>query len=363
MPLSFPHMGNIWVPLMATFRELGIDARPAPPTTKRTLSLGTKYSPETICLPFKITLGNMIEALEQGADAILMAAGRGLCRFGYYYKIQEQILEEMGYKFEMITPNDLFKDKILGVFKMIKQRSKGASTLKVISAIRFGLSKLGPLDEVERLVHKVRAVELNKGTATRLFKEAIAAIDLASDHASLKRAKKEYIAKLMDVPVDPKADPIVVGITGEFYVILEPFTNMDVEIELGKLGVEVRRSLYLSEWTKFSLFLNAFGLSEKEKSHRAAMPYLCRDVGGDGWETVGEKVMYANKYDGLVHLAPFTCMPEIIAQNIMPSTKEKIPVLTLICDEQMGRTGMLTRLEAFVDLLQRRRRQKAFAKA
>ncbi|HLE01930.1 MAG TPA: CoA protein activase, partial [Dehalococcoidia bacterium] len=70
---------------------------------------------------------------------------------------------------------------------------------------------------------------------------------------------------------------------------------------------------------------------------------------------VGEKVLHARHFDGLVHLAPFTCMPEIIAQNILPSVKEDIPVLTLLCDEQTGKQGMLTRLEAFVDLLKRRR--------
>ncbi|MDO8687838.1 MAG: hypothetical protein Q7K41_04540, partial [Dehalococcoidales bacterium] len=53
-----------------------------------------------------------------------------------------------------------------------------------------------------------------------------------------------------------------------------------------------------------------------------------------------------------------TCMPEIIAQNIMPKTKENIPVLTILCDEQTTRTGMLTRLEAFVDLLASKRRAK-----
>ena len=67
-------------------------------------------------------------------------------------------------------------------------------------------------------------------------------------------------------------------------------------------------------------------------------------------------MLHAKGYDGLVHLAPFTCMPEIIAQNIMPKTRENIPVLTILCDEQMTKTGMLTRLEAFVDLLERKRR-------
>jgi len=129
-----------------------------------------------------------------------------------------------------------------------------------------------------------------------------------------------------------------------------------VENELGRLGVEVRRTTFVSGWTKFSLFLNPLGMNEKKRIHKAAMPYLKRDIGGDGWESVGEKVLHAREYDGLVHLAPFTCMPEIIAQNIMPSTKESIPVLTILCDEQMAKPGMLTRLEAFVDLLERKRR-------
>jgi len=51
-------------------------------------------------------------------------------------------------------------------------------------------------------------------------------------------------------------------------------------------------------------------------------------------------------------------MPEIMAQNIMPTTRENIPVLTILCDEQIAKPGMLTRLEAFVDLLKRRRRAR-----
>ena len=88
---------------------------------------------------------------------------------------------------------------------------------------------------------------------------------------------------------------------------------------------------------------------------RFAEPYLKHDVGGHGLESVGEKVRRSEEYDGIVHLAPFTCMPEAIAQNIMLSTREDMPVLTILCDEQMGRGGLLTRVEAFVDLLRWRR--------
>jgi predicted nucleotide-binding protein (sugar kinase/HSP70/actin superfamily) len=349
-------MGNLWVAFNAAFKELNIDVIYPPPTSKRTLSLGVRYSPETICLPFKITLGNFIEAIELGADKLLMVGGRGLCRFGYYPRLQEMILRDLGYEFEML-PTDLFKGRIFQLLKLLKDLS-GASMPKTFQATRFGIAKLGTMDDIEKVVLEVRAREEKKGTATRVFRESIAAIDEASNFSSLKRVKKDYIEKLRSIPTIPNFEPLKVGLMGEFYVVLEPFANMDVEVELGKLGVEVERSLFISNWTKFSLILTLFGFSEKKKFHKAAMPYLKRDVGGDGWESVGEKVFYANEYDGLVHVAPFTCLPEIVAQNILPSVKEDIPVLTLTFDEQMGKAGMLTRLEAFVDLLKRRREQK-----
>jgi len=60
-----------------------------PPLTKRTMELGTKYSPDFVCTPFKTMLGSMIEALEAGADTLLMT--HGLCRLGYYGELAEQM--------------------------------------------------------------------------------------------------------------------------------------------------------------------------------------------------------------------------------------------------------------------------------
>lgn len=250
--------------------------------------------------------------------------------------------------------------KFQGFMEIIKRVSNNASWPKILSAFRFGIRKLTYLDDIEREVQIIRPSEKLLGSADRVYKKAIKAIDDASDYKSLDEVKKNYIEQLQQVPIDERKEPLLVGIMGEFYVLLEPFSNLDVEIELGRLGVEVKRNMFTSEWTKFDLFfgvLKRFRHDKNKEIHDAAMPYLKNDIGGDGWESVGEKVLYDGKYDGMVHLAPFTCMPEIVANNIMASTKEQIPVLTILCDEQMGKQGMLTRLEAFVDLLKRRRQK------
>ncbi len=356
MRVGIPHMGNVYIPLKALFDRLNIDYVIPPVNNQRTLSLGVRYSPEGLCIPFKLTLGNLIEAAELGADTLIMPGGTGICRLGYYAKTQEQIIHDLGYNCEMVQLG-VSEQKLFGLLKIIKRLSNYAPWAKIISAFRFGLAKLNALDRIERVVQKVRPVERIKGTANRLYAKAIKAIDKADDYATLKKVQTDYIDQLNQVNKDNQAQPLIVGITGEFYVVLEPFSNLDVESELGKLGVEVRRTTFVSEWTKFSLFLNPLGVNEKTRIHKAALPYLRRDIGGDGWESVGEKVLHAKEYDGLIHLAPFTCMPEIIAQNIMPSTKETIPVLTILCDEQIAKPGMLTRLEAFVDLLERKRRK------
>lgn len=357
MKLTFPHMGNIYVPMRAILTELNVDFVIPPPTSAKTLSLGVKYSPEGICIPFKITLGNFIEALDMGADAVLQAGGMGACRLGRYAMSQEQVLRQLGYKFEMIMLG-VSENKLIGLGKMIKKVAGGAPWSKIISAINFGLFKQEILDQIEKKVQKMRPVEAERGSVEKLYRQAVKAVDEAGDKESVKRLRQDYLEKLDSLPKKPGAEPLIVGVMGEFYLVLDPFSSMDVEIELGKLGAEVRRHTFVSSWTEFRSFLNPFRKDPKEAIHRAAYPYLKRDVGGDGWESVGEKVLHSKDYDGIVHLLPFTCMPEIIAQNVMPSTKENIPVLSITCDEQMGKAGMLTRLEAFTDLLKRRRRDR-----
>ena len=72
-----------------------------PEATRRTLELGTQHSNDFVCAPFKHILGDYIEALERGADVLVQFAGP--CRLGYYGELQESILRDMGYEFEMLN--------------------------------------------------------------------------------------------------------------------------------------------------------------------------------------------------------------------------------------------------------------------
>ena len=97
MKITFPHMGDMHIAVKAMLAGLKLDVIPPPPITKRTFELGIKNSPEFACMPLKINLGNFIEAMEKGADTIVMAGGWGPCRFGYYAQVERDILEGMWY--------------------------------------------------------------------------------------------------------------------------------------------------------------------------------------------------------------------------------------------------------------------------
>lgn len=183
----------------------------------------------------------------------------------------------------------------------------------------------------------------------------------------MNRAKRLAFAEMDKVELDKTREVLHVDITGEIYLVCDRFSNQDIVKELGKMGVETRKSLTVSGFLKDAIIPKIFrkGETHLQRANRLAKPYLMRDIGGDALECVSD-VAYAEErgIDGIIHISPFTCMPEIMSQNIFPAMRENcdVPILPLIMDEQTGKAGYLTRLEAFVDLMRRRKRKNAMKK-
>ena len=113
-------MGNYHIPVKYLFSKiLKVEVMSSPPITSKTVELGTKYSPDFVCTPFKYTLGTFLECLEKGAN-ILVQAGGG-CRYGYYSELQEQILNDLGYNFEYINLVTKGKTSIKHIIKELKK--------------------------------------------------------------------------------------------------------------------------------------------------------------------------------------------------------------------------------------------------
>lgn len=355
-------MGTIYIVLTSLIKSLGGEVVIPPHTSKKTLSIGTKYSPEAICLPYKLVLGNYIEAIEAGAEAIIMISSPGICRLGEYSKSIKNALDDLGYNAKYIHL-DIYKGKFLELFNLLRSLSGNSNIIDIIKSIHLAVSKVFVLDSLDNTLSYYRARELELGLAERKYKKGLTWIDKAASKKELKEAHREAVNEIKKVEIDKVKDVLKVDLTGEIFMVLDSFSNQNLERELGRLGVETRRSMTLGGWLKSAVIPKVFrkGETHIERAFKYAKPYLLRDIGGDAIESISD-VAYAtqNGIDGIIHLSPFTCMPEIMSQNIFPVMREDgmIPILALVLDEQTGRAGYVTRLEAFVDLMRRKKRQQ-----
>lgn len=363
--VAFPHMGTISIAWAAALRKVGVEPYIPPYTNKKTLSLGTKNSPEAICLPYKLILGNFVEAIEGGADYVAMITSPGICRLGEYGSSIQKTLQDMGYNANYIELP--LYDGIKGLYNFLKELTQKNDPILFMRAINIAIRKVFAVDDLDSALSYYRAREIKFGDAEKNYKKALKMIDKANTTAELKKAYDKALAEIEKTEIDKDREVLKVDITGEIYLVNDDFSNQNIERELGRMGVEVRRSLTVSSFLKDAIIPKAFrkGETHLQRAERLAKPYLLRDIGGDALECVSD-VAYANeqKKDGIIHISPFTCMPEIMSQNIFPAMRKDcdVPILTLIMDEQTGRAGYITRLEAFVDLM-RRKQRKAKQKA
>jgi predicted nucleotide-binding protein (sugar kinase/HSP70/actin superfamily) len=343
-------------------RNLGVDVVLPPKPTKKTLNLGTKYSPEFACFPFKLTLGNMIEALESGADAIFMPGGMGPCRFGYYDAVQNQILKDLGYRFTMGSAED--PDRLSDMLDLMKRiaglRTKGS----LLKLFYFILLRLSVLDYALRKYFYIKPREVIPNEADRVFRESVQLIDSSLSFPSLLGARLKASNWFRKIALKPGVTPLRVGIIGELFMVLEPSANTGIDMRLARRGIEVWKSVWLSDWLNDRFRFKPFKRNQLRLSASYAHPYLRYPAGGESMESVGKTVLFAKKgVDGIIHIFPFTCMPELVAQTVLAKVQRDldIPILTLIFDEHTTQGGIDTRIEAFIDLLERRRPSRTIA--
>jgi predicted nucleotide-binding protein (sugar kinase/HSP70/actin superfamily) len=150
-----------------------------------------------------------------------------------------------------------------------------------------------------------------------------------------------------------------VGLVGECCVLRDRFLNHDTEVILGELGVRVRTFFQLGAELQNIFKIGGNEFSEKRQL-RKAHPYLQTLTAGHSLDTVANALRCAQSgFDGVIHLAPSGCMPEVSIKPILRAvcTDAGLPLLELSFDEHTAHGGVRTRLEAFVDIMNSRRRR------
>ncbi len=321
-----------------------------PALTRRTMELGTRYSPDFVCTPFKTILGSMIESLEAGADTLLMT--HGLCRLGYYGELAEQILRDLGYQFDFINLSDYDMDKKKEYIRIVRRFNPRVNPARFLAEFMVGLKMVEYLDELTAQYYQNCGFDAMDGAYRRAWQDFLTAMYTAHSRADVENGYRTARRAFQSTRLDKPKRPLRVGIVGEFYTAMDAFSNLEVEQKLADMRVEVHR------WMNVTNQFLRYGSGQKNL--RVKIRDLCRyDMG----PTSTANIWYAREcaergFDGIVHVKSAACTPEIdvmpVLQNI--SADYKIPVLYLTYDAQTSDVGLMTRLEAFYDMIHMRKK-------
>ncbi len=198
-------MGTIYIVVASLIRSLGGEVIIPPQTSKKTLSIGTKYSPESICLPYKLLLGNYIEAIEHGAEAVIMISSPGICRLGEYSKTIRNALEDLDYKIKYIDL-DLYKGKFAEMLNCLKTVTGNSNLFTLANGLNIAFNKVFMLDNLDNVLSYYRAREYEYGQSEMAYNKALRWIDEASTKKDLKEANMLALQEIKKTPINKEKD-------------------------------------------------------------------------------------------------------------------------------------------------------------
>jgi predicted nucleotide-binding protein (sugar kinase/HSP70/actin superfamily) len=371
--LLLPPMGDSCEALGACLRGAGLRAECLPPLDREVLRQGRRHTSGKECLPLTLTLGSLLQRLEQapagdGRFVVLMPTTSGPCRFGLYQLLQNLVFERLGCgeRVRIWTPTDLSYFQGFG---------PGFTAITTTGVAAMDLLTQALLD--------VRPVETSPGAANRTFARYKAELlellerqvargapasrtilEVASGRLFgcgdlLRRAGADLAA------VKGGEDRPTVLVVGEIYVRCEPFASGFLIERLEQRGLRVRLAPP-SEWLEYVSDLAAAGgrfelasvLSNYmqrrilDMSHAAlatalgwpprtpsraavaaAAPYIRPELWGEAVLTLGGALheWKNGAVDGVVCVGPHECMPNKIAeaQLFHAAERESLVSITL----------------------------------
>ncbi|MBW2456557.1 MAG: CoA activase [Deltaproteobacteria bacterium] len=369
-----PRMGEGADMVAACLTGIGIPAESLPKPDREALRLGRRHTSGKECAPMTITLGSLLQRIENEPDpkkrfAFFMPSARGPCRFGVYNLLHRIVLEKLGYADRVKIWSPIDKDYFEGL-------PTGFAVL-----VQAGFSAYDCL--LEGLYH-TRPVERHPGAAQAIYdrfrarlnrrvEEVARRADLAMPKAMLQVASGRLFgldALLREAGTAFKAIksertmPTVVMV-GEIYVRCDPFANDHIVDKLEAHGIRVHFAPF-TEWLEYTDLQsrvngnNGFGAqlsslvmrriqnrsyetigsilgwherTTVEDAIRAARPYLTDELAGEAVLTIGGPVHEWREglIDGVVSVGPHECMPNKIAeaQFFHISEREGLPSLSI----------------------------------
>ena len=303
------------------FTALGIDIILSDKTTTAIINEGCKYVVSDTCLPVKVFVGHVVNLIEKGCTNIFVPS-----------------LQSSSYKINNCS-------KIRGLPEIIRNVINDPINIidpeiNKTEGISFNDFCLNIANTFEIYDENFIKSAIKRGWETYNNFHLMAKADVPFDKA-LQRAISGEIS--FETTEDIK--PLSVVIMAHGYNLFDERVSMNLIKKLGKLGVKAYTSLRVSKEEAIT--------SIKELGE---IQYWANELDLTG---TAAYYMLNNKVDGIIALSAFGCGPDsLMVEEVQHHAKQRnMPMIHLNIDEHTGEAGFMTRIEAFVDMLIRRKRK------
>jgi predicted nucleotide-binding protein (sugar kinase/HSP70/actin superfamily) len=315
-----------YLPFWKTFLvELGLEVETSPLTNKKILSRGVEVAENELCVPVKAFYGHCMALRDRGVDALFVP--------------RVVSVEERAYT----CP------KFLGLPDMIGAVAGNLGLPPLLTP------RLNQREKPREFKHQLIDFARERFGLGRLA--AVSALDRAS--LAQKRYQQELVRgrKPLDLlPVSrfnsprwrlPRKERKRIGLLGHPYNIYDGYLTQNLVARLEEMGAE----LVLPEMTDHQVLMQAATDVPKE----LYWTYEKEIMGAINHWTENDMV------DGVVYVLAFACGPDSLIQVLIEHRARihEVPLMSLTIDEHSGEAGLITRIEAFIDMLMRKKKTAA----
>ena len=141
--------------------------------------------------------------------------------------------------------------------------------------------------------------------------------------------------------IKDKGFPKNIALVGHPYNIYDNFINMNIVEKLNKLGVGVITEEYITEEE-----------IQAETKTLFKRPFWTFASNSYGFTT---SIAKAGELDGAIYISSFACGIDSVVLELIKEKIGDFPFLVLKVDEHTGEGGIDTRIEAFIDMIERKK--------
>jgi len=318
--LLYYYYGVFWEEF---FKELGHEVIVSPHSNKEIVDTGIKSAVPEICVPIKIFLGHLKYLIyEKNVD----------------YAFVPRMIS--------IHKGEIFCPKFMGLPDLVRNGSPEISDKILTTYIESKTENISNYKNYISLSDKLNANEEDIKRASR--KANIKWLEFRRN--TLRGIPAKKAAEMVEKNIVYKknnSNNIKIAVVGYVYNVYDSFLSMDILDKLHDLNVDYMTFEMLDNKTIFSQ------ISHLKK--RLFWTFSNKLLGAGYYSLKNHNI------DGLIHLTAFGCGPDSFLGKLfeIESDIRQKPFMTIRIDEHTGENHLQTRIEAFVDMLKRKKEKES----